>query len=1166
MKKNLDTDKPAPLLVLGHASCAADLSLRRILHAKERGQPLIVIDYQGLLASALTNRNKGNLGRSSLLWCDLANRRRPNAMFRFTQSPGMKIALRGFLDQCVRHMVVPVSPATIDAIVELAYRMADQGSIGLAALVSSLRRPETSHLLRRDQNLGSDLDQLVDLLSWALRFPSVWALSEGNNAVKLDRHLAMGGTIWLEMTAPHFELIEHQVVSWMVDAAIADALLSCKPERPNGQAKPHAPILLYGFPTSCPHPFACNEVAAKHIGVFPFSNNHSLPLPAKPWLDVDSDLWIAGPVGELPANTKTAWLNDAERLRLKDLEIGQVWVRSGSDKKAVTALVRPPEPEAQMSRTIRHQAFKRLRTSPVKQFCSASTNQDVQLPLNADLYRKLCNKDALYAGWFRVKSHNRYSHGSDRITIELFGTMVDTEIAQLAVELTENRYRCRPLRTTRIPKPDGDFRVLKVACVRDRVVQAACLHLIEPLFEPRFSAGSFAFRPGRGAHHAVAMARSAIRSGKHWAVVADIKKCFDSIDHDIVLRLLGDVIGDRDLLQLIRQWLVADVIDFMDIIPAELGVPQGEAISPLLANIYLDPLDKEFERSGITFVRYADDYVVLCDSEAEAQAALRLMTEFLQGVLRLTLKPAKTHYCRVEQGIGFLGFHIGVVDVCIPPEKLVMTTQVIESLIDTMASPSATPMDKHSALVGLNARIRGFRNYFLIDNAPSIHAQLLELDAAIDKIAARRIPEVAGMDTAWQSREKFVPLTKDFARQMQTSAEVSLLTGAYPANRSGRPFYVVQSNQLAVPPDSTRVPDAVVDATLLSSAGSKQLEDTDVLVIDGRLHVMTSGCYVTVNADDLVVKKRKQEIFRIPIADLSMAYLEGKGIALSADLTMRLCDNDVPVVFTPLIGVPAAIAQPVQSTRANIRQQQVLRHNDPDILKMGLRMLAAKVANQASVLKYFARYRKRTDDAVYGNLTSSADEIRGIAEALDAFDPTTAGARASAMGQEGRAAAKYWGAFANLVPAELAFPGRHTRHATDCVNSAINYTYGILYGEIWRAVIRNGLDPYFGIMHGTERDQGSLVFDLIEEYRAPFGDRLVLGMLGRGFELVLDKEGRIRAACRHKLVQAFHKLWHRELRWRGKLRSPADILELQASSIKNSFLGKDEYKPFRFRW
>ena len=329
---------------------------------------------------------------------------------------------------------------------------------------------------------------------------------------------------------------------------------------------------------------------------------------------------------------------------------------------------------------------------------------------------------------------------------------------------------------------------------------------------------------------------------------------------------------------------------------------------------------------------------------------------------------------------------------------------------------------------------------------------------------------------------------------------------------------------------------------------------------------MTSGCYVTVNGDDLVVRRRKQELFRTAIGELTMAYLEGKGIAISADLTMRLCDAGIPVVFTPLVGIPAAIAQPLESARSQVRQQQVLRRNDPDILKIGLEMLAAKVANQASVLKYFARYRKRRSDAAYSALTRCADEIRGIAATLECLDPAAHAVRPSAMGYEGRAAAKYWSAFASLIPDALSFPGRHTRHATNPVNSAVNYVYGMLYGEVWRALIRAGLDPYFGIIHGKERDQGSLVFDLIEEYRAPCGDRLVLGMIGRGFAPELDAEGCLRASARHKLVHAFHKQWQRAVRWRGGLRAPSDILDLQATCLKNAYLGNEEYRPFRFRW
>jgi group II intron reverse transcriptase/maturase/CRISPR-associated endonuclease Cas1 len=1165
MTKKYAASSQTPLLILGRFQDATHLAARRTLHTKARTQPLIVLDYQGGLSAVLTTRTKGNLHKTPTLWCDLANRRRPHA-FRFKRSPGMKPAIRGFIQQLARHMVVPVSAATVEAVVDHAWHIADEGSIGIVALANSLRRPEVSHRLRHNPNVGPDLDHLIDLLAWVLRFPSVWALSEGNNLVNVERHLAMSGTIWFEMPSAHFEAIEHKIVAWMADAAITDALLSRQEDEAKSASKQLSPLVLYGFPGHCPQPFANGNIAAKHIGLFSFAAEHPLPAPAKHWLDADADVWVTGTMGDLSANAKTMWLTEDERLRLRKLESGQVWVRAGSTKTAVTALVRPPEPDTALAPQIRHQAFKRLRMATVKQFSTAFSSQLAPLPAHADLYRKLCNKDVLYAGWFRVKAHNPHSHGFDRITIEQFGTMVDTEIAALATELAEGRYRCRPLRTSRIPKPDGDFRILRVACVRDRVVQGACLHLIEPLFEPRMSPCSFAYRPGRSAHHAVAMARSAIRCGKHWAVIADIKKCFDSIDHDIVIRLLGAVIGDNDLLALIRHWLVSDIIDFGDIIPAELGIPQGEAISPLLANIYLDPLDKELEKSGFTFVRYADDYLVLCETEAETQAALRLMAEVLQGVLRLTLKPSKTHYTHVSKGVDFLGFRIGVSDVRIPPEKVEATVHSLEALIEVMASTSATPMERHNALIRLNARIMGVRNYFCIDDAAGVEVQLRHMDDAVSEIAGKKIAADSAIEQLWQSRELFVPMVEDIAGQMQTAAEVSLLTGAYPSGKAYRPTLASQANMALTEVRPIAANAAVQAIPIRDQALTPTASDADVVVVDGRLHVMTSGCYVTVSADDLVVKKRKKEIFRSPIADFCMAYLEGKGIAVSADLTMRLCENDVPVVFTPLIGAPGAIAQPVQSMRSNVRQQQVLRRNDPDIIRIGLDMLSAKVANQASLGKYYAKRQKRINESLYVALTGCADEIRAIADTLTGMDPAAVGVRASAMGHEGRAAARYWGAFAKLLPEDLAFPGRHTRHATDAVNSAINYVYGILYGEVWRAIVRAGLDPYFGIVHGTERDQGSLVFDVIEEYRAPFGDRVVLSLLGRGFQLVLDKDGRIKASCRHKLVVAFHKLWARPMRWRGKMRTPGEILEMQVTSLKNCFLGKGDYLAFHFRW
>ena len=1163
-----NSERPRPLLIAGRLPAAPDLALRRILRAKQVGQPLVVVDYQASLAHSLTKRNAGSLHKGPMVWCDLANRRRPTALFRLKRTPGMKPALQAFLAACVKHLGQSVTTATINAVVDLAHRLVEQGSIGLAALQRSLTRPELSHPLRQDRRVAQEIDAVVSLLEWALRFPAVWAISEGNNVLDLHRALAAGGTTWIEVPAAHMERAEHLLVQWLVDAALLDALLSLPAKVPAGETSRAAPIVVYGLPTTAPFPMAVEALKARHVGVFGLSSTHPLSPAGLSWLSAGADCWIAGDVGELSTTSTKDWLDDAERSRLRTLEVGQVWVRSGQTSKAVTMLVRPPESTDTLAAAMRRQAAKALRPSPVKQFSTALIREDERGPKNADLFASLCTKEALYAGWFRVKAHNRRSYGHDRITIAAFGANVEVEIDRLAAELTEARYRSRPLRTARIPKADGDWRVLRIACVRDRVVQAACLHLIEPLFECRFSPTSFAYRPGRGAHHAVALARSAIGAGKHFAVTADIKKCFDTIDHEILLRLIGDVIADRDLIRLIRHWLTSDIIDFMDIIPSELGIPQGEAISPLFSNIYLDPLDKEFERLGMTFVRYADDYLVLCASDAEAQAALRAMREFLEGVLRLTLKPAKTQHCHVSAGVSFLGFIIEVSDVQIPKDKVTRAVDAVKGHLATLASTALGAQAKWQAVTRMNLLIMGFRNYFLLDGAPSTAAQLAAMDADVDAFTKGMSTPDAALELVLASRERFMPESMAAPLESESVPEAAGITGAY----------IHEEASLSEP---SRLPVGFDDMPAASDVASKQsnwsprpgwaassstAETPDVLMVDGRLHVMTSGCYVSVNGDDLLVRRRKNDIFRVPITDVSMAYLEGKGIALSADLTMRLCEQDIPVVFTPLIGIPAAIAQSVQSLRSSVRQQQVLRRNDPEILKTGLGMLAAKVANQASVLKYCARYRKRTPDGTFDELTRSADDIRVISETLDAMDPAASGARASGMGYEGRAAAKYWSAFGRLVPAELAFPGRHTRHATDPLNSAINYVYAMLYGEVWRVVVRNGLDPYFGIIHGTERDQGSLVFDMIEEYRAPFGDRLVLGMLGRGLALELDKEGFLRTACRHKLVSAFHKQWRRAMRWRGKMRSPSEILECQAASLKRTYLGGEDYRAFRFRW
>jgi CRISPR-associated protein Cas1 len=341
---------------------------------------------------------------------------------------------------------------------------------------------------------------------------------------------------------------------------------------------------------------------------------------------------------------------------------------------------------------------------------------------------------------------------------------------------------------------------------------------------------------------------------------------------------------------------------------------------------------------------------------------------------------------------------------------------------------------------------------------------------------------------------------------------------------------------------------------------STMLEDGD------RLYVLTHGAYLTAEDEDVVLKRRRQEVYRRPMNQISLIYLQGFGINISVDAQVKLAKHDVSVVIAPPLGNPISVINPIETARSSIRRLQVLRRDEPDILKVGLSMIAAKASNQAAVLKCFAKYRSRVAPEVASGMRESADKIFEMSRNISRLDTREASVRAVGMGLEGRSAAIYWNQLSRLIPEDLGFDGRMTLSAHDPVNQCLNYVYGILYGEVWRAISKVGLDPYFGLIHGSLRDQGSLVFDLIEEFRAPFGDRVVIGMLGRGFRPGIGKSGLLRSSTKHALAQSFSKRWTKPMYYRSGLLAPVSLLATQAKSLAGAFQRENGYHPYRMRW
>lgn len=278
------------------------------------------------------------------------------------------------------------------------------------------------------------------------------------------------------------------------------------------------------------------------------------------------------------------------------------------------------------------------------------------------LYDKVYREDFLRRGWEDVR-RNRGAPGVDGVTIDQVEEQgVEEFLAGLAAELRDGCYRPLPVRRVTIPKPSGGERNLGVPAVRDRVVQAAARAVVEPIFEADFLDCSYGFRPGRSAQQALETIRAEVNRGRVWVVETDIAGFFDALRWDVLDAALRERISDRRILKLIRGWLKAGVLADGSLLHPEAGTPQGGVISPLLANVVLHLLDREWEqqhrRLGV-LARFADDLVVLAPARQRADVALAELTRIVAD-LGLELKQAKTRVVNLREpgeGVDFLGFH-----------------------------------------------------------------------------------------------------------------------------------------------------------------------------------------------------------------------------------------------------------------------------------------------------------------------------------------------------------------------------------------------------------------------------------------------------------------------------------------------------------------------------
>ena len=336
------------------------------------------------------------------------------------------------------------------------------------------------------------------------------------------------------------------------------------------------------------------------------------------------------------------------------------------------------------------------------------------------LLEQILHPDNLNRAWQRVRS-NRGAPGIDGMTIKQFPAFYRDHWERISSMLRKGTYHPAPVRRVYIPKPDGSQRPLGVPTVLDRVIQQALAQVLGPQFESGFSEHSYGFREGRNAHQAVRRLEAGWKERRRQAVDCDLKSFFDTVNHDRLMAQLRGKIRDRQVLGLIRRFLQAGVVlpdGTREATPC--GVPQGGPLSPLLANIVLDPLDKELERRGHRFARYADDFLVMVKSARSAERVMASITGFVEGKLKLVVNRSKSR-CAPLKECTFLGFQIGA------RGKVVWTEKVQRRFKERVREITSRSRGHRvqTVIVELRRYVIGWLNYFGISHTYKV---LLELE------------------------------------------------------------------------------------------------------------------------------------------------------------------------------------------------------------------------------------------------------------------------------------------------------------------------------------------------------------------------------------------------------------------------------------------------------
>lgn len=674
---------------------------------------------------------------------------------------------------------------------------------------------------------------------------------------------------------------------------------------------------------------------------------------------------------------------------------------------------------------------------------------------NVSLFSAVIDSQNLLAAWEKVEE-NAGGPGVDGVSIDVFGATLEEELAQLQASLRDHTYRPQPFLRVSVSKPLGGVRALAIPTVRDRIAQTAVALVITPILETEFEEVSFGYRRGRSVEQALFKVRQYRDEGYQWVVDADLDAFFDNVDWGLLRARFTQSIPDPDLLGLIELWLKADLRDGARVITPTKGIPQGAPVSPVLANLYLDRFDEEMIRRGYKLVRFADDFVILCKEKPQAEKALQL-TESLLGDLHLNLKLEKTRLTHFDQGFRYLGaLFVRMLDMPAPRTQKRQAKTEIEMKTGTMAR----------ALGEALTQAKKTKADFPVSESPpearDVPAPTKPALSEAEGGSVRTVEE----QTARAPTEPVLSAVEGDSAQTVTE---KLPTASVPPTLDAE-----QSDQS--PPES---------GLQTSDSGLSDSPPRRVFVPFRRtLYIQEQGSILARDDERLVVKKEGNTLLEVPVAKIDQIFIFGNCMITTPAMTFCL-KEDIPIILLSSHGNYYGVIDSPLGDNVSLHHKQFTRAADPAFcLTTAKTVVAAKLHNCRLLLQ---RHQRRKQ------IPLVATAIERLGEISVRFQ--NAATREEVNGYEGAGAAQYFAALRQLVDPAFRFTSRTRQPPTDPVNSLLSFGYTLLFYNLYGLIVARGLHPYVGHLHLMRDRHPALASDLIEEFRAPVVDAMVLSLV-----------------------------------------------------------------------